>query len=372
VFGNEVTPNQHQLAKEFQLMDNYYASGKCSAEGHSWTDAAIVTDYIEKNVRAWFRSYPHVLADALVYNKEGFIWNNALDHGKTVRIYGEACTITMKDNPSWNTIYSSFLEGKPIAFENKTTISRVKPILSPTYPGFDGPNTPDQLRSDAFIKELNDFEKMPGDQLPQLMILALPADHTVGTRENNPTPRAMVADNDLALGQIIEALSKSRFWDSTVVFVTEDDSQTGWDHVSAYRTTGFVISPYSRQQKTVHTNYNQTCMVRTIEQILGIPPMNVMDATALPMFDCFTAKADKTPYVKLKNLTPLTEMNKSTAQLTGLAKKYALLSATSQFDHIDGGNDDLMNHIIWYAQKGNTPYPKGMTIPKKDLADDDE
>jgi len=353
-------------------MDNYYASGKCSAEGHSWTDAAIVTDYIEKNVRAWFRSYPHVLADALVYNKEGFIWNNALDHGKTVRIYGEACTLTMKDTPSWSTIYSSFLEGKPIAFENKTTISRVKPILSPTYPGFDGPNTSDQLRSDAFIKELNDFEKLPGDQLPQLMILALPADHTVGTRENNPTPRAMVADNDLALGQIIEALTKSRFWDSTVVFVTEDDSQTGWDHVSAYRTTGFVISPYSRQQKTVHTNYNQTCMVRTIEQILGIPPMNVMDATALPMFDCFTAKADKMPYVKLKNLTPLTEMNKSTAQLTGLAKKYALLSATSQFDHIDGGNDDLMNHIIWYAQKGNTPYPKGMTIPKKDRVDDDE
>jgi len=372
VFGNEVTPNQHQLAKEFQLMDNYYASGKCSAEGHSWTDAAIVTDYIEKNVRAWFRSYPHVLTDALVYNKEGFIWNNALDHGKTVRIYGEACTLTMKDTPSWSTIYSSFLEGKPIAFENKTTISRVKPILSPTYPGFDGPNTSDQLRSDAFIKELNDFEKLPGDQLPQLMILALPADHTVGTRENNPTPRAMVADNDLALGQIIEALTKSRFWDSTVVFVTEDDSQTGWDHVSAYRTTGFVISPYSRQQKTVHTNYNQTCMVRTIEQILGIPPMNVMDATALPMFDCFNAKADKTPYVKLKNLTPLTEMNKSTAQLTGLAKKYALLSATSQFDHIDGGNDDLMNHIIWYAQKGNTPYPKGMTIPKKDRVDDDE
>ena len=119
------------------------------------------------------------------------------------------------------------------------------------------------------------------------MILALPADHTAGTAPGFPTPRAMVADNDLALGRIIEAVTKSRFWKNTVIFVTEDDSQAGWDHVSAYRTTGFVISPYSRLQKTVHTNYNQTCIVRTIEQILGIPPMNSIDATALPMFNCF-------------------------------------------------------------------------------------
>ena len=372
VFGEEVTPNQHKLAKEFMLMDNYYASGKSSAEGHSWASAAIVTDYVEKNVRAWFRSYPHVLADALVYNKEGFIWNNALDHGKSVRIYGEACTPTWKGPSTWEAIYQKFMDGKPAEFENMTTISRVRPILSATYPGYDGPIVPDQLRSDAFIKELKEFEKMPGDQLPQLMILALPADHTVGTKEGNPTPRAMVADNDLALGQIIEALSKSRFWSSTVVFVTEDDSQSGWDHVSAYRTTGFVISPYSHLQKTVHTNYNQTCMVRTIEQILGIPPMNVIDATALPMYDCFTTLPDQEPYVKLMNRIPLNEMNKSTASLTGKAKKYALLSATPQFEHIDGGNDDLLNRILWYASKGNVPYPKEMTLPKRERVDGDD
>jgi len=372
VFGNEVTPNQHKLAKEFMLLDNYYASGKSSAEGHSWANAAIVTDYVEKNVRAWFRSYPHVLADALVYNKEGFIWNNALDHGKTVRIYGEACTLNWKGSKNWETNYNDFLAGKPAEFENVTTISRVRPLLAPTYPGYDGQNVPDQMRADAFIKELKDFEKQPGDQLPQLMILALPADHTVGTKEGNPTPRAMVADNDLALGQIIETLSKSRFWSSTVVFVTEDDSQSGWDHVSAYRTTGFVVSPYSHLQKTVHTNYNQTCMVRTIEQILGIPPMNVIDATALPMFDCFNTLPDPEPYVKLMNRIPLNEMNKSTATLTGKAKKYALLSATPQFDHIDGGNDDLLNRILWYASKGNMPYPKEMTLPKKERVDGDD
>jgi len=372
IYGEDVTPNQHKLGKDFLLLDNYYASGKCSAEGHSWTDAAIVTDYLEKNVRAWFRSYPHVLADALVYNKKGFIWNNALDHGKTVRIYGEACTPEWKDKSDWETLYQSYLDGKKIEFENKTTISRIKPILSPTYPGFDGPASPDQIRAGAFIKELRQFEEMPDDQLPQLMILALPADHTVGMREGYPTPRAMVADNDLALGKIIEALTKSRFWNSTVVFVTEDDSQSGWDHVSAYRTTGFVVSPYSQLKKTIHTNYNQTCMVRTIEQILGIPPMNVIDATALPMFNCFNATIDSSTYKIVENRIPLDEMNKRVVTLTGRAKKYALLSATPQYDNIDSGNDDLLNHILWFATKGNTPYPKQMTIPLKDREEDDD
>ncbi|MFI5132586.1 MAG: alkaline phosphatase family protein, partial [Chitinophagales bacterium] len=285
VYGNKITPNEHKIAKDFLLLDNFYASGKSSAEGHSWTDAAIVTDYVEKNVRAWFRSYPHVLADALVYNKNGFIWNNALDHGKTVRIYGEACQPTWKGKLTWFDIYKLHTEGKKFEFTNTTTISRIRPIMSENYPCYDGVTVSDQLRADAFIKELNEFESQPGDQWPQLMIVALPADHSAGSREGLPTPRAMVADNDLALGRMIEAISKSRFWDSTAVFVTEDDSQSGWDHVSAYRTTGFVISPYSHLGKTIHTNYNQTCMVRTIEQILGIPPMNVIDATALPMFD---------------------------------------------------------------------------------------
>jgi hypothetical protein len=349
-----------------------YVSGKSSAEGHSWTDAAIVTDYVEKNVRAWFRSYPHVLADAMVYNKQGFIWNNAIDHGKTVRVYGEACEPQSKPGLNWTQIYQAHLEGKQVEFTNTTTISRLRPILSASYPGYDGAPFNDQTRADAFIKELHDFEKLPGNQLPQLMILALPANHTFGMREGFPTPRAMVADNDLALGRIIEALTKSRFWDSTVVFVTEDDSQSGWDHVSAYRTVGFVISPYSRLQKTVHTNYNQVSMVRTIEQILGIPPMNIMDATALPMFGCFNETPDKIPYAFIKNNIPLNEMNKAAVSLSGKAKKYTLLSSSPQFDHIDSGNDDLLNRIVWFASMGNKPYPKKMTLPKKERKDDDD
>jgi len=372
VFGDSVTPNQHQFAKEFHLLDNYYVSGKSSAEGHSWTDAAIVTDYVEKNVRAWYRSYGHVLTDALIYNKEGFLWNNALDHGKTVRIYGEACTPNLKKGLGWKEVYQLHKEGKEIPFENETTISRVKPIMSTTYPCYEGQTFADQIRADVFIKELKEYEKMPGDALPELMIMALPADHTAGMREGFPTPRAAVADNDLAVGRIIEALSKSRFWDSTVVFITEDDSQSGWDHVSAYRTTGFVISPYSRLQKTVHTNYNQTCIVRTIEQILGIPPMNIMDATALPMFDCFSDKINKIPYTAIRNKIPLDEMNKPANALSGKAKKYAELSSSPMFAKIDSGNDDLLNRIIWYATMGAKPYPKKMTLPKKLREDDDD
>ncbi|MEO6645766.1 MAG: bifunctional YncE family protein/alkaline phosphatase family protein [Chitinophagaceae bacterium] len=372
IFGDTITPNQHRLAKDFLLLDNYYASGKSSAEGHQWTDAAMVSDYVEKNVRAWFRSYPHVQTDALVYNKEGFIWNNALDHGKSVRIYGEACVPQWKGNTNWKDIYQLYLEKKPFAFENVTTISRVRPILCPTYPCYDGQKINDQIRADAFIKELKEFEKMEGDQWPQLIILALPSDHTAGMREGYPTPRAMVADNDLALGRIIEAVSHSRFWDSTAVFVTEDDSQSGWDHVSGYRTTGFILSPYSRLKKTVHTNYNQTCMVRTIEQILGIPPMNAIDATALPMFDGFTGTFDNTGYSFLKNNIPLDEMNKSATALSGKARQFTMLSSSPQFDHVDRGDDDLLNRIIWFSVKGNTPYPKNMTLPLKLRKDDDD
>ena len=372
IYGNNVTPNQHKLAKEYSLLDNYYAAGKSSAEGHSWADAAIVTDYVEKNVRAWFRSYPHVLYDAMVYNKNGFIWNNALDHGKTVRVYGEACVPEFNGSLNWTSIYQSYLDGKKTDFTNLTTISRVRPIMSQTYPCYDGHDFNDQMRADAFIKELHDYEGKSGDQLPQLMVMALPNDHTAGMAPGFPTPRAMVADNDLALGRIIEAVTKSRFWGSTVVFVTEDDSQDGWDHVSAYRTTGFVISPYSHLQKTVHKNYNQVSMVRTIEQILGLPPMNIMDATALPMFDCFSNVSNKKAFSFEKNNVPLNEMNKGTASLTGKAKKFAQLSMLPEFAHIDGGNDDLLNRILWFASKGNTPYPKENTLPKTERKDDDE
>ena len=369
IFGDSITPNQHQLAKDFELMDNYYVSGKSSAEGHQWTDAAMTSDYVEKNVRAWFRSYPHVQNDALVYNKEGFIWNDALDHGKSVRIYGEACDPDWDRALKWKDIYQRYQQGNPVAFKNTTTISRVRPILCMTSPCADTHDFTDVMRADAFVKELHQYEQMDGDQWPQLMVMALSDDHTAGLNQNYPTPRAMVASNDLAAGKIIDAVSHSRFWKNTVIFITEDDSQDAWDHVSAYRTTGFVISPYSELHKTVHTNYNQTCIVRTIEQILGIPPMNIIDATATPMFDCFKNEPDTATYTFIKNKVAVDEKNKDRSELSGQELNYAILTSTPEYQYVDRGNDDLLNRILWFTAKGKQPYPKSMTATGKDKDD---
>jgi len=358
VYGRKVTPNTHQLTNQYLLLDNFNASGKCSAEGHQWTDASIVTDYVEKSVRAWIRSYPHVQYDALVYTPTGFIWDNALAHGKKVRIYGEACLCEFGAKQTWTSIYHDFLSHKKLEFVNKTTIQPVEAILSQNFPSSDNHIVTDVQRADAFAKELGEYEKQVGDQLPELMVMALSNDHTAGTRPGIPTPRAMVADNDLALGQIVEALSKSKFWKNTAIFVTEDDSQDGWDHVSAYRTVGTIISPYTKTSSVVHTNYNQVSMVRTIEQILGLPPMNIMDATAMPMFDCFSAKADFSPYLPLKNEIPLDEMNPDLRSLKGTALRFAKKSMEPQFDGIDGGDEDLFNKILWFAAKGKAKYPR--------------
>jgi YVTN family beta-propeller protein len=371
VFDEEITPNTHQMVRQFMLLDNYYVSGKSSAEGHQWTDASIVTDNIEKNVRAWFRSYPHVQTDALVYSPTGFIWDNARRNGKSVRIYGEAAIPVFSDSLTWNSIYSDFLNNKPFIFTNKTTIKPVEELLSPAYPAYDHHAIPDVLRAKSYIAELKDYEAMEGDQWPELSIIALPNDHTAGTSPGFPTPRAMVADNDVALGQIIEAITNSRFWENTVIFVTEDDSQAGWDHVSAYRTVGMVISPYSQTKKLVSTQYNQTSMVRTIEQILGIPPMNIMDATAMPMFDCFVSAPNNSTFSALPNRIPLDEMNPELDALSGRALYYAKKSMNPEFSHVDRGNDQLLNRIIWFASRGKKSYPRAFSDGEEDDDEDD-
>lgn len=371
IFGSEITPNTHRLSEEFMLLDNFHVSGKCSAEGHQWTDASIVTDYIEKNMRAWFRSYAHVQTDALVYAPTGFIWDNALKKGKTVRIYGEASVPIFDKNLKWIDIYKKYTAGEKIEFTNYTTISPVIKILSQTYPSFGNHEFPDVMRADALISELNEYESQPGDNLPELLVIALPNDHTTGIRPGYPSPRAMVADNDLALGRIVEAFSKSRFWQNTVIFVVEDDSQSGWDHVSAYRTVSLVISPYSRLKSVNSTFYTQPSMVRTIEQILGLPPMNIQDAIAGTMSDCFGEKPDLTPYKALPNNIPLDEMTAPVSSLSGKTLHFAKKSMLPEFDGVDSGNDDLLNRILWFAAKGDVPYPAKFAGIGADDDDDD-
>ena len=323
-------------------------------------------------MRAWFRSYAHVQTDALVYAPTGFIWDNAMKHGRSVRIYGEASVPVIDNKLKWTDIYSKYIKGEKVEFYNHTTIEPVKKILSQTYPSYGNHEFSDAMRADALIKELKDYEAMEGDNLPELMVIALPNDHTAGTRPGYPTPRAMVADNDLALGRIVEAFSKSRFWENTVIFVVEDDSQGGWDHVSAYRTVSLVISPYSRLKSVNHTYYTQPSMVRTIEQILGMPPMNIQDAIANPMADCFGNVPDMTPYKAVLNNIPIDEMNPQLISLNGKALHYAKKSMLPEFDGVDAGNDDLLNRILWFAAKGNTPYPARYAGAEKDEREDDE
>jgi YVTN family beta-propeller protein len=356
-FGRDVTPNQHLLAETFVLLDNFYCSGIISADGHQWTDEAYVNDYIEKSVGGFTRSYPYDGDDALAYASSGFIWDNVLKHGLTFRDYGEFVDAVI-DPPdaTFSDIYRDHTEGtNRISIRAKANLEQLIPYICPTYVGFPLV-VPDAYRASQFLKELEEFEE--NGNLPNLIIMLLPSDHTSGTRPGMPTPRASVADNDLALGQIVEALSESRFWKETCILVTEDDPQNGLDHIDGHRTTGLVISPYTRRGEVVSTYYSQINMVRTIENILGIPPMNQFDLSAEPMSDCFTNKPDFTPFKAVSNNIPLDELNPELVSIAGDQLYWARKSLEQDLDDVDRIDDDIFNRIIWHSVKGyDVPYP---------------
>lgn len=356
-FGRDITPNHHLLAETFVLLDNFYCSGILSADGHQWTNEAYVTDYLEKSFGGFTRSYPYDGDDALAYASSGFIWDNVLNHGLTFRDYGEF--VDAKIDPEAATfadIYKDFKEGtNKIKISAKANLEQLAPYLCPTYVGF--PNkVPDVYRAAEFIKELKEFEK--NDNFPNFIIMLLPNDHTSGTRPGLPTPQAAVADNDLALGQIVESISHSKFWNETCILVTEDDPQAGLDHVDGHRTVGMVISPYTKRGEVISTYYSQINMVRTIENILGIPPMNQLDMTAEAMVDCFTGKPDFSPYKAVKNNIPLDQLNPALTSLSGDQLYWAEKSLEQDLDDVDRIDEDTFNRIIWHAVKGyNRPYP---------------
>ena len=356
-FGRDVTPNHHALAEEFVLMDNYYCSGVLSADGHQWTDEAYVTDYLEKFFGAFPRSYPYDGDDPLAYSPTGFIWDNVMNHGLTFRNYGEFVDAVIEPKRSTFTeIYDDFIKGTgKIKIRAESNLPQMEPYTCPTYIGF--PNeVPDQYRAAEFIKELKEFEE--NDNFPNFIIMLLPNDHTSGTKPGRPTPNAAVADNDLALGKIVEAISNSKFWKETCIFVTEDDPQAGLDHVDGHRTVGFVISPYTKRGKVISTNYTQINMFRTIENILGIPPLNQFDLAAEPMLDCFTNKPDFTPYEALPSNIPLDLINPELSSLSGDALYWAKKSMEQDLGDFDRIDEDTFNRIIWHSVKGyDVPYP---------------
>ena len=356
IFGEEVTPNHHKLAREFLLLDNFYCSGVLSADGHSWTNAAYATDYLEKQFGQFTRSYPYEGSDPLAFPTTGFLWDNALAAKKSFRNYGEFVkSVYEPKGAKWADLYADYTHGtgkvKITATPNLRSLDKHS---HPNFPGFPL-TTPDVYRARLFIDELKEFEKK--DEFPNLVYLFLPADHTNGTAPGAPTPRAMVADNDLALGMVVEAVSKSKFWSKTCILVTEDDPQNGFDHVDGHRTVGLVISPYTKRKAIDSTCYNQTGMVKTIELILGLSPMTQLDLSATPMRACFTDKPDLTPYTLVKNKVPLDEMNKSMEKLDGKAKEFARKSLELDFDEEDRADEDTLNRILWFSARGNQPYP---------------
>jgi hypothetical protein len=356
-FGREVTPNRHALAETFVLLDNFYCNGVLSADGHQWTNEGYVTDYLEKSFGDFSRSYPYEGDDAMAFASSGFIWDYVLRAGLTFRDYGEFVKARIEPrDATWTDIYSDYVNGtRNVSIQATTPLHTLEPYLCPTFVGFPG-KVQDVYRAQEFINELKEFEAK--GELPNFTIMLLPNDHTSGTRPGMPTPRAAVADNDLAFGQIVDAVSHSKFWPETAIFVVQDDPQAGLDHVDGRRTVALCISPYTKRGEVISINYNQSSMLRTMELILGLPPMNQLDMAATPMDACFMETPDFTPYTHLPNNIPLDEMNPEKTALSGKQLHYAELSLEQPLDDIDMADEDTLNRIIWHSVKGyDTPYP---------------
>jgi YVTN family beta-propeller protein len=310
-YGAAVTPNQHSLADIFTDFDNFYDSGMLSADGHQWLVQGDNNDYQAQNAAStWARSYPYPGGDALSYQRDGFIWNAVQNAGRTARNYGEFEAATTGKQGTWQQYYadSQILEGKatgplPVAQKAAQWISDVPSlnlISNHDYPHFD-PGIPDQYRADIWEQDFKQAEQT--GVLPSLTTMTLGDDHTGGA----PTGTAQNADNDLAVGRIVSDISHSRFWKDSAVFVVEDDTQAGSDHVDGHRGPLLIASPYAKRGIVDSGYYTQVNVVKTIEQLLGAQPMNQMDQAAVPMYDAFTNTPNLTPYTVLPNQVPLTQ-----------------------------------------------------------------
>jgi YVTN family beta-propeller protein len=370
IFGEQHTPNQHKIAREFVLLDNTYCSGVQSGDGHQWTDSAIANEYVERQLTSGHpRSYASGKTedgvDALAWASSGFIWNNALTHGKTFRNYGEWMISQAgwkdpkrKDKIAWRDFWDDFQAGAGATqIRSRAGLESLWRHSNTNTVGWDL-KVPDVVRADQFIRELQQFEAN-GD-LPNFIILFLPNDHSAGVSSGYPTPGAQIADNDLALGRVVEAVTHSRFWPETCLFAIEDDPQAGWDHISGYRTTCYVVSPYTKRRQTISTQYNHCSLMRTIELMLGLPPMNQLDAAATPMSDCFTDTPDFTSFTSVPNRVPLDHLNPEPKKIADRVLRLdALTSNRLPLDEVDRCPEDVLNRILWRAMKGaNAPYPE--------------
>jgi YVTN family beta-propeller protein len=406
VFGGKDTPNAHELVKRFPLLDNFYNPSRQSADGHQWITEGMAPYADDIQSPDWVRSYPGGNAgDALAYQNKGFLFSEAAAAGLSLKIYGEYVENDTflqpdgsTDEPSWTDFYNDALKFEAgleptLYYQNtvqaESSLPAVYNHLIKNFPQFDL-GIPDQFRVDLWVQDFNNDVK--AGTVPTLSILWIMDDHTGGP----PTPDAEQADNDLAVGRIIDYISHSNVWSSSAIFIEEDDAQNGVDHVDGHRSPGYVVSPYAVQyEATDHTYYTQVNMTRTIEQILGLPPMNQFDLIASPMRTDFvngTPPAENfKPWTHLKNEVPLDEGVTASATDTAsgpalralreawLAKKAQIFAG--KLTKPDSEDPDTVNHLNWYVSTGfKVPYPGEKTVrppsefnnPAPTKSDDDD
>ena len=332
LFPEKITPNHHRLARDFVLFDNFYVDAIVSADGHEWSMGAYASDFVEKT---WPLEYGHNRTQKYIYPAEGlfpiatpaggYLWDRANQAGVSYRSYGEF-------------VFAGDKPGEP----NWTRQPALRGHFDPVYRVFDL-TYPDLKRAERFLQELKRWESQ--GEMPQLQIVRLPNDHTEGTSVNALTPTAYLADNDWALGKVVEGVSRSKFWPQTAIFVLEDDAQNGPDHVDAHRSPAFIISPYTRGAGVDSTMYSTSSLLRTIELLLGLRPMSQFDAAATPMFRSFRPNPDPRPYVALQPEANLNERN-------SLLSWGSAASSKMDFSREDAADETALNEIIWHSVRG--------------------
>lgn len=331
IFGREVTPNKHAIAEQFVLLDNTFCDAEVSVNGHAWSSAAYATDFNEKNWPAAYGGKSDTPKTEAELPASGFIWDRCLRKGITYRSYGE-CAARVSEGKA--------MESEPMAYG----------LSGHVAPGYGCWGVRDHENAAEFIREFDEYEKHyddkdPAKRLPAFIIMSLPEDHTVGTSAGRPTPRAAVANNDYALGMILDRVSHSRYWPELALFTIEDDAQDGSDHVDARRTVSLVASPYCHRGAVDHTLYSTSALLRTIELLLGLQPMSQFDAAANPMYAAFADKPDLAPYTLIKPTYDVNEKNLGTA--CGSKE-----SAGMDFSAVDRAPMFALNEIVWKSVRG--------------------
>jgi YVTN family beta-propeller protein len=337
IFGRKVTPNQHALAEQFAILDNLYCDGEVSIDGHSWSNGAYATDFNERRWPPEYGGFSQATNSPANTPSAGRLWDVARRKGLTYRSYGEYAARASDGTTMEAAIGADALFGH-------------------VAKDYRGSGTRDTENMKVFLREFDEYEAnfdnpSAEKRLPNYIVMSLPENHTNGTRPGSYTPVAMVASNDLAVGMLVERVSHSKYWATTAIFIIEDDAQDGPDHVDARRTTGLVISPYIKRGMVDSTLYSTSSMLRTMELLLGLPPMSQYDAAAMPMYASFGTEADLTPYTLLPAMVDLSAKN--TEKSVG-----ARLSQQMDFSGLDRAPMHALNEILWKSVKGaDSPMP---------------